>query len=362
MADLSKYSSVSEYAKQDRSEGNELLYAVKHAHLLSGQVRPSEAVMAGTTSGPQVDKLAVMAAKSENTMYGTKVRATWSADDITREVTAKYDKSAIPLAALYTGATARKSERSVEGVFKRINDAVYGPMQSLIISNDATGWSDSGDRGAWGKHHDYLYQTTTGRKDISLVNIWRGIHAVIAKRGHVKNKVVNTGLFQGWTPTMDTLMNVRLSLYCVRLAKRQGSYKRGRPCWNRWLDWQCCASPHTPQGHQQGLCSISRGRTLRNHNGVLEESRTCIGWSQDHLQYMQIRILEPLLLPSLMDLLSKCEQSANYWWSTGEQVSSRLVFTVSSQAVGLAMSSSPTVRPLDLEKLSLRRVFAVRTW
>ena len=67
-------------------------------------------------------------------------------------------------------------------------------------------------------------------------------------------------------------------------------------------------------------------------------------------------------LTSLMDLLSKCEQSANYWRSTGEQVSSRLVFAVSSQAVGLAMSSSPTVHPLDLEKLSLRRVFAVRTW
>ena len=45
-----------------------------------------------------------------------------------------------------------------------------------------------------------------------------------------------------------------------------------------------------------------------------------------------------------------------------EVPSSRLVFAVSSQAVGLAMSSSPTVRPVDLEELSLCRVFAVRTW
>lgn len=52
-----------------------------------------------------------------------------------------------------------------------------------VINNDASGWSDVGDREAWAMHHDYVYRTTTARGDISLEKIWGGIKAVLAKRG-----------------------------------------------------------------------------------------------------------------------------------------------------------------------------------
>lgn len=92
----------------------------------------------------------------------------------------------------------------------------------MVISNDTSGWSDVGDREAWAMHHDYVYRTTTARGDISLEKIWGGIKAVLAKRGAYIHCDLPTGLFQGWTGTMDWLMNVRLSLYCVRLEKRAG--------------------------------------------------------------------------------------------------------------------------------------------
>jgi hypothetical protein len=46
--------------------------------------------------------------------------------------------------------------------------------------------------------------------------------ACLSKRGLVAQSRLDKGLFQGWTTTLDSLMNVRISLYCVRKAKRAG--------------------------------------------------------------------------------------------------------------------------------------------
>lgn len=87
LSDITQYSTTSGVNAQDRDTGNELLYALKHAPMLSCKYTPDAAVEMITSDSKGYDTLAVMAANSENTKYGRKVRATFSGDDITREMT-----------------------------------------------------------------------------------------------------------------------------------------------------------------------------------------------------------------------------------------------------------------------------------
>lgn len=128
LSDIKQYSSTASINSQDRDTGNELLYALKHAPLLSCRYSPDDAVEMVASGSKKYDTLAVMAAKSENTKYGRKVRATFSGDDITREMTSKYDRAAVPLASLYPGVTSRKSERITAALHSRICDAIHRPV------------------------------------------------------------------------------------------------------------------------------------------------------------------------------------------------------------------------------------------
>jgi hypothetical protein len=106
--------------------------------------------------------MAVMAAKSKITKPKSKVRETWSADDIIRELTTMYDRQGIPLSSYYKGVTARKSDLEVNAIFDRVCE-VTDPKNAkipLVMSNDITGWSPQGDRQALSKHHDYVVHTT----------------------------------------------------------------------------------------------------------------------------------------------------------------------------------------------------------
>lgn len=93
-------------------------------------------------------------------------------------------------------------------------------LHHVSISNDVSGWSPQVDRNFWGMHHDYVLRTTTAPKDITMEKILGPIKGAISKRGTVALYPLQTGLFQGWTGTMDSLLNVRFTLYCVRLAKQ----------------------------------------------------------------------------------------------------------------------------------------------
>lgn len=219
-----QYKDVFTTAAIPRDSHNELIYALKHAPVLSYKWSPED-VMKKTGSGEDVwDRMAVLAAKSENTKPREKVRETWSADDCTRELTSMYDRQGIPLAQRYKGVTARKSEQEVNSIFDRIREVTLPDNEELciIVSNDVSGWSPQGDREAWSVHHDYVVATTKAPSNLCLRHIWRGIRMGIDKRGYSGCRPLPKGLFQGWTGTLDSLLNVRLSLYCVRVAKRQG--------------------------------------------------------------------------------------------------------------------------------------------
>jgi len=217
----STYSSVTGCAALPREYHNELLYALKHAPQIAEGFEPADVDRRISSGCADWDKPVVLAAKSENTKFGRKVRATWSADAITREATSQYDRCAIPLAALYRGITSRKRPEACDALMSDINADVRSNRPTLIVSNDAAGWSDTGPRRLWAQHHDYVLRTTTAPKGIKLENIWDNMVAYMNKRGDVRHFPATETLFQGFTGTMDSLLNDRLSLYCVRVAKEK---------------------------------------------------------------------------------------------------------------------------------------------
>jgi hypothetical protein len=177
-----------------------LLYDLERAPYLSERWHP-QSVLAALESGTDSwDRMAVMAAKSENTKPFEKVRETWSGDDITRELTSMYDRQGIPLSSYYKGVTARKSDLEVNAIFDRVCD-VTDPTNiftALVISDDVKGWSPHGDRVAWGDHHDYVVRTTKAPKYLTLSSIWNKMHACLSKRGLVGKTILPKGLFQEW--------------------------------------------------------------------------------------------------------------------------------------------------------------------
>jgi hypothetical protein len=159
------------------------------------------------------DRMAVMSAKSENTKPKEKVRETWSADDITRELTTMYDRQGIPLSSYYKGVTARKSDLEINALFNRVCEVTDpdNPRIPLVISDDISGWSPHGDRTLWAKHHDYTVHTTKAPKWLKLESIWKRMKACMSKRGLVARHNLDKGLFQGWTAM--SMLNVGISFF-----------------------------------------------------------------------------------------------------------------------------------------------------
>ncbi|APG78075.1 RNA-dependent RNA polymerase [Wuhan insect virus 15] len=210
-----------------KSEHNELLYALDHAPDICPGISPQSAFEQVVDGVPRFDCIAAMAAKNENTKPGLKTRETWSGDAVTREMTTTYDRTGLVLSTLYDGASSRKADYVTQRSFDRICELTDPDGKKVIMINslDVSGWSPSGDREAWGEHHDYVARITSIPRGLCLKNIWHDVLAVLNKRGYVNAIPVEKGLFQGWTGTLDTLLNVRLSLYCVREAKRMGYLK-----------------------------------------------------------------------------------------------------------------------------------------
>lgn len=53
-------------------------------------------------------------------MRETKMRETWSADAITREISTEFDHAMIPLTDLYKGVTSRKTTEEVLSIFDKM--------------------------------------------------------------------------------------------------------------------------------------------------------------------------------------------------------------------------------------------------
>ncbi|CAK9298274.1 unnamed protein product [Gordionus sp. m RMFG-2023] len=161
-----------------------------------------------------------MSIKSVNTKFGAKMRETWSADAITRELLTEYDFSLIPIERLYEGVTSRRSANEIARIFDRINKYTVGDTYGVICSNDTSGWSPSAPRHHWATHHDYNLRLTSTGKWLSLELILKNIEACIAKRVVLAHALLKDGLFQGWTGMADSIFNVHISTYCVRVGRQ----------------------------------------------------------------------------------------------------------------------------------------------
>lgn len=153
-ADLSVYETFESYSSRPRHSANELLNALEKAPYISGDRLPSDIYKDLSNGTDTLDRVAEMAAKSENTKPGKKVRETWSSDDITRELTSCYDQTALPLAQLYSGVTSREGSIQVEIIFDRLKVLATPGSRMLALSNDVKGWSPLADGDAWTQHHD----------------------------------------------------------------------------------------------------------------------------------------------------------------------------------------------------------------
>jgi hypothetical protein len=223
--DMSLYEEISSYRAAAREEHNELLYALKYAPNLTPNLSPTDVWVGLLNDTDNWDRVAGMSAKAENTKPAAKVREIWSGDAITRELTSCYDRAAIPFASLFLGVTARKSDSAVQAIFDRLCTLTRPDCSKkmICISNDVSGWSPQADREKWCEHHDYLIGMTKAPRKFKLQKIWRGIHAVLSKRGYLNTIKLERGLFQGWTGCADSILNVHLSLFSTNESKRKGA-------------------------------------------------------------------------------------------------------------------------------------------
>ena len=121
----------------------------------------------------------------------------------------------------------KKSFRETETTYNNINDDILSHKYKILISNDAKGWSDVGPRCAWAKHHDYVFQTIKNAPNVKLENLWKNTRATINKRGYVNSFSATATMFQGFTGTMDSLLNDRITLFTVREARKLGLLGKG---------------------------------------------------------------------------------------------------------------------------------------
>ncbi|CAH0392074.1 unnamed protein product [Bemisia tabaci] len=144
-------------------------------------------------------------------------------DAILRELTSNYDKCGKPLANLYPGVTSRKGFVHTETIFDNVEHHTRPDNKdySLIVSMDIKGWSPEADREAWARHHDYVVHTCKAPDFLKMRRVWKGICAVVCKRGFIAIHPLLKGLFQGWTGLLDTLLNVRAVLYSIRIAREK---------------------------------------------------------------------------------------------------------------------------------------------
>lgn len=220
--DKSRYSKQSKKIKGNMYMSNELLYVLKNAPYIDGNITPEQLLERAQRGDYNYDKIADTAIKSENTKYGEKMRETYSGDAITREYMTEADHCAIPIAADYKGATSRKSNLQVLEIFDKMCEYTVSKALAVIVSTDISGWSPSASRKAWLEHHQYRINMTNIGQILDINKIIDGIDAGLHKRGFLRLKPLTDGLFQGWTGTLDTLLNILTCLYAVRVGKNRG--------------------------------------------------------------------------------------------------------------------------------------------
>lgn len=221
------YESMDAHDETDGYEHNELLYALKHAPYLDRNKTPDDVRDSVICGSRKWDPVCVIAAKSENTKFGAKIRETYSGSDCLREVTSEVDRTGIKAAALGNAAALRMNPVAFSKNIGNINDMCtkVKSKRVVIMSLDVQGWSSNANRSKVLEHHDYVAKISGVNENYKLSKVWDDIVLFIKKRESFASKEMNTGMFQGFTGTLDTTLHQHLLYFAIREGKRAGIFR-----------------------------------------------------------------------------------------------------------------------------------------
>lgn len=227
VSDFNVYSTMSALLRLPKEMHNELLYTLRYGSKLHKKYTPSEVRTKLSEKINFCDWVAVLAAKSENTKYGEKVRETLSASDIAREATSDMDRCANKVAKLGHASTMRAPVTRINKKFKEITELtkIGNTKRTVIMSLDVSGWSPNANRKRMFEHIRYVLSLTKHGNDIDYEYYWDKFQLLIAKRGSFMTAPGDSGMYQGFTGTLDTVLHQHMLFFAVRKAKSNGILK-----------------------------------------------------------------------------------------------------------------------------------------
>lgn len=236
-SDYKMYSTISELMKIPKHIHNELLYTLKYGDKLHMKYKPGIVREKLAAKENFADWIAIVAAKSENTKYGEKVRETLSASDIAREATSDMDRCANKVTKLGSASTMRMPITTMNAKFKDITDItrMNHNDNTLIMSLDVSGWSPNANRKYMFEHIRYVLGLTEGGNDIDYEHYWNTFKILIHKRGSYVAAPGDSGMYQGFTGTLDTALHQHMLFFAVRMAKEAGILTRNEAAYGMCL-------------------------------------------------------------------------------------------------------------------------------
>ncbi|APG78067.1 RNA-dependent RNA polymerase [Beihai sesarmid crab virus 4] len=218
------YDDISVLRDIEQYQHNELLYALKHAPLLGSKFTPQQIRKQVIDGKIRLDSVLVVAAKSENTKFGGKVRETYSAADHFREVTSELDRTAIPVAKLGAAAALRMPPPILDKLLGNMaRDTSNKPSAiTITMSLDVSGWSPNASRRHMLAHHKYITELSDIPNGYNVNKMWSTIQLYVNKRGNFLKKSAPSGMFQGFTGTLDTTLHQHMAYFAIRKCKDLG--------------------------------------------------------------------------------------------------------------------------------------------
>jgi hypothetical protein len=141
-------------------------------------------------------------------------------------------------------------------------------------------------------HHDYVVRKTKAPNYLKLEKIWKGMIACILKRGLVAWHKLPKGLFQGWTATLDSLINVRISLSCVRKPKRAGYLFKNKAATTAGLIDDAVQAVENTARFTKEHAQEAANEHFQHNKICMEWPRSRLGYSHNYVFFLKIHILE----------------------------------------------------------------------
>ncbi|APG78077.1 RNA-dependent RNA polymerase [Wenzhou qinvirus-like virus 2] len=219
-ADKSLYSTVMGVTSAGYGLESEIEYVLHYGPTLSGKFTAQDVRMAAASGTLPGDRVLYVAAKSENTKFGDKVRDTHSADDITRELLSEVDYNIARIADLVPGTVSRASPAKVE----RNMEILVGQAgtNDVLVSLDVDGWSPNMDKRV---EMGFLKMLMGFFKDTPMddPSIWRdGMVLVVNRLGFHGTHLPRDGSFQGFFGSTDSLLNAMAAQWAFTEARSAG--------------------------------------------------------------------------------------------------------------------------------------------